>query len=87
MPIALARVIVGALAGYAALGLIFAPVFVTRGIGRLDPSAREASWAFRLLVLPGVVALWPCLLRRWLSGASAPPEEANAHRAAVRRAR
>jgi hypothetical protein len=84
MPLALARLIVGLLATYAALGLLFAPFFVLRGVDRIDPSARGASWGFRLLIVPGVVALWPYLALRWLRGAHAPPEEVNAHRVAAR---
>lgn len=70
---------------YAGAGLLFALLFlfVLRGVDRIDPSAREATWGFRLIVLPGVAALWPLLLRRWLTGASAPPEESNAHRRAA----
>ena len=47
---------------YLALGLVFAVWFVTRRV-QLDPAAREAGWGFRLLILPGCVALWPILLR------------------------
>ncbi len=73
------------LGAYAALGLIFAVPFVSKGAGRIDPSAREGTWGFRVLIFPGVVALWPLLARRWLSGVSAPPEERNPHRSAARR--
>jgi hypothetical protein len=69
---------------YAGVGILFAVPFVWRGAGRIDPVAREATPGFRLVILPGVIALWPLLARRWLAGASAPPEECNAHR---RRAR
>jgi hypothetical protein len=79
-----ARWLLVALGLYAALGLAFAVAFVVRGVGRIDPAARDASWGFRLVVLPGVVALWPLLARRWWSGASAPPVESNAHRRAAR---
>ncbi len=75
--------LVRALGAYAALGLLFALGFVTRGIERIDPGARDASWGFRMIVLPGTVALWPWLLRRWLSGPEAPPVERNAHRRAA----
>jgi hypothetical protein len=71
-----------ALAVYALIGVLFAPAFVLRGIGKIDPAAKGASWGFRLVVLPGVVALWPLLWRRWLAG-SPPPVERNAHRAAA----
>jgi hypothetical protein len=60
------RVLV-AFAAYLAIGAIVAAPFLTFGIGRVDPGAEKAPWTFRLLVLPGVVALWPFVLRRWLT--------------------
>jgi len=80
----LAVLIVRALELYLAIGGIFAVVFVTFGIARVDPSAAASTWGFRAIVAPGVAALWPLLLRRWIRGAT-PPEERNAHRAAARR--
>ena len=68
---------------YAAAGLLFAIPFVVRGAGRIDPQARAGSRGFRLLILPGVVAFWPLLARRWARGGP-PPEERNAHREAAR---
>ena len=67
---------------YIACGLAFAPFFAWRGVGRVDPAAKSAGLGFRLVILPGVVALWPMLLRRWLAG-SLPPAERNAHRDAA----
>lgn len=78
--------LVRAIGAYAALGVAFAVPFLARGIGRLDPGAHGSGWSFRLIVLPGVVAFWPLLLRRWLAG-SAPPVEANAHRRAAQAVR
>jgi len=69
---------------YAAAGLVFALAFVARGVERVDPAAPGATLGFRLIVLPGVVALWPLLARRWWRGATAPPVEDNAHRRAAR---
>ncbi len=69
---------------YALVGVIFGIAFVLRGVNRIDPVAPESTWGFRLVILPGVVALWPLLARRWLRG-SGPPEERNAHRLAARR--
>jgi hypothetical protein len=54
------------LAAYLAAGLIFALCFVIAGIGRIDAAARDSSLGFRLIVLPGAVALWPLLLKRWI---------------------
>lgn len=38
--------------------------FLTIGVSRVDPPAKGA-FAFRPLLLPGVVALWPLVLGRW----------------------
>jgi hypothetical protein len=64
---------------YLAVGLGFALAFASRGVQRIDPQARGGSWGFRLAILPGTVAFWPLLMRRWSRGLP-PPEEANAHR-------
>jgi len=61
---------VGALTLYASLGLAFGMVFVTAGVQRVDPVAQNAGIGFRLIILPGVVALWPVLLVRLIRGAS-----------------
>jgi len=68
---------------YLGIGLVFAIPFVLAGVQRMDSHARHGSWGFRLLILPGTMALWPLLLWRWIKGASAPPEEQNAHRQAA----
>ncbi|MEO0649773.1 MAG: hypothetical protein AAFZ65_03740 [Planctomycetota bacterium] len=72
-----------ALAVYAAAGLVFGLCFVTRGVSRVDPTAADGSWGFRVLILPGAAALWPLLAQRWLRGTGAPPAERNAHRDAA----
>lgn len=65
---------------YAAFGLAFAIAFVFYGVGRIDPAAKTSPLAFRLLILPGTVALWPLLLKRWFGGQAHPSAERNAHR-------
>ena len=65
---------------YATLGFLFALAFLNFGIQRIDPEARGASYGFRLIILPGTVAFWPMLLKRWLQGASEPPLERSPHR-------
>ena len=74
--------IVTLLLAYLALGVLFSVPFVLRGVNRIDPVARESSWGFRVMILPGSVALWPLLLRRWVLGRGAPAER-NAHRQAA----
>jgi len=79
--------LVGLAGGYLAVGLVFGVAFVTRGVGRIDAGAHDASIGFRLIALPGVVALWPLLARRWRAATGAPPIESNAHRRAAERPR
>jgi hypothetical protein len=62
----LAELLVDALGLYGLAGVVFAIAFLARGIGRVDPAAQHAPWGFRLIVMPGVAALWPLLLARWV---------------------
>ena len=54
------------LSSYAALGVLFAAAFVTTGVGRVDHVAKSSGVGFRLIILPGVAALWPWLFARWI---------------------
>ena len=64
---------------YLLVGVLFGVAFVLRGVQAIDPAAENAGRGFRLIILPGVAAFWPLLLRRWLRKAP-PPEEKTAHR-------
>jgi hypothetical protein len=59
---------VNVLAAYAAIGLLFAAAFLTAGISRVDPASKDSGIGFRLIILPGVAALWPVMLKRWIQG-------------------
>jgi hypothetical protein len=75
-----AIVLVRALYLYGAIGIVFALVFVVKGVQQIDEEAVGTGWGFRLLILPGCMAFWPLLLRRWVSGRHTLPEERNPHR-------
>jgi hypothetical protein len=83
MPESLARLVSLAVLAYLAVGVPFALLFAVRGVARIDPVARESTRGFRVLLVPGAVALWPLLLVRWVGGRAAP-DERNAHRDAAR---
>jgi len=83
MPLEIAQLVVGAFEGYALAGVGFALMFLTRGVTRLDPRVAGAPKTLRLLILPGVVALWPLFAWRWITGAI----EDNPHRATARESR
>jgi len=74
------RMFVVALKAYAAAGLVFALAFVSFGVSRVDEQARGGPVGFRLVLLPGSIALWPLLAYRWLSGIREAPIERNPHR-------
>ena len=87
MTVSLASWIVTLVTAYCAVGLLVGVGVLLAGLGRLDPVAAHGTWGFRLLVLPGMVALWPLILSRVVRGAGHPPPESNAHRRAARRDR
>lgn len=63
MDVALAEALLFCAALYGLAGLIFALAFTTLFLKRFDPNAGEAApLQFRILIFPGVVALWPLLL-------------------------
>jgi len=68
--------IVRAAALYGAAGVVTAVFLLAGGLRRLDPAAARGGLGFKLLILPGMVALWPLLLRRFMRG---PVNERNAH--------
>ncbi len=68
---------------YLVVGLVFALYcFFAGGLRRIDHKAGEASRGFKMLIAPGLVGLWPVLLRRALGGDGESPTERNAHRVA-----
>ncbi len=51
---------------YALAGVLLLVPLHRWAVPRLDASANGASRGFRVLVSPGLVALWPVILRKWL---------------------
>ncbi|MEP4249585.1 hypothetical protein [Tateyamaria sp.] len=70
---------------WASIGAIIAAIFLTIGMDRIDEDAKGA-YIFRVLLIPGVVVIWPLVLWRWyvyetnaevLERRYAPPREAH----------
>jgi hypothetical protein len=61
-----AELFVAMLTWYGAAGVVFAIVFLAWGVSRIDFHANGAGVGFRLMIFPGVAALWPFLLSRWV---------------------
>jgi hypothetical protein len=85
MALEIAEAVVAAFEAYAAAGAGFALLFLPRAVARIDPRIANAPRTLRLLILPGIVALWPLFAVRWMSGAREPIED-NPHRAKAREA-
>jgi hypothetical protein len=61
---ATAQVLVLAGTAYAAAGGAVAAAFLLFGLERIDP-ASHGAYAFRPLLVPGLMLLWPLVLWRW----------------------
>ena len=59
-----AEALISAVQIYAGIGAAVAAVFLLYGIDRIDPGAR-GTYLFRLLLVPGVIGIWPLVLWRW----------------------
>ena len=62
----MAAAIVHAAMAYGAAGAVLAVAFLLWGIDRVDPASRGA-YAFRPLLIPGLVLLWPLVATRWIA--------------------
>lgn len=54
------------LAVYLTAGGLFCVAFQLRGLAKVDPAARGIGVGFRLMISPGVTALWPWVAWRWV---------------------
>jgi hypothetical protein len=68
MSVDLAETVLTIVAGYFAVGALFALAFIPFGLRRVDVVAAGGPLRFKLLIAPGVVAIWPVVLVLWLSG-------------------
>lgn len=82
-----AQLVVRSLGLYLAIGLLIAlAVAFGPGLGaRVDRGLAASGGGARLLLVPGMVLLWPWLALRVARGGGEPPNESNAHRRANRR--
>ena len=79
----LAQIIVYVVFAYLAIGILFSAYFSFFAVKRFDESAKDTGIGFRLLIFPGVVALWVLFAMRILRGEKQPVENTD-HRKAAR---
>jgi len=70
MPVDVAKMILSAVGLYFAGGVVFALAFLAFGLRRVDSLAADGSAGFKILILPGLVGLWPIVLLLWLRAAA-----------------
>jgi len=67
---------------YLAVGVVIAVWLNCGGLRRVDATAAQGPWGFRFLITPGLILLWPFLLKAALANHGHPRAERNAHRCA-----
>ncbi len=75
----LANAFVIAVYAYVALGALTG-VLIVSGLGRVDSEARGSGAGFRIIIFPGIIALWPLMLKRFVQGRGEPPTQKDPHR-------
>ncbi len=50
---------------YLIIGLIFCVVLLVKGLPTVDSGASKSGMRFKLIIIPGVVLLWPILWSKW----------------------
>ena len=51
---------------YAVAGVVIAVAFLAFGVARVLPTPAPVTLGARIMFFPGVIALWPYVLMRWL---------------------
>jgi hypothetical protein len=54
---------------YFIAGIIFAFPFLFKGIHTVDEGAHGSSIGFYIIIIPGIILLWPLLLKKWVHAA------------------
>ena len=69
-----AELFVLGLGAYAAIGAVVGLIYVLGGAGRIDPAAKGKGLPFRvrLLILPGLIGLWPIMLPKLITQKEPP---------------
>lgn len=63
-------------AAYLVAGILFTIPFQLKGMTKVDEGVHGASIAFRIIIIPGCILLWPVLWRKWIkSGAVGKTKE------------
>ncbi len=79
------RLVVYAISLYIAIGIIIALAMQARGLRHIDPATIGSGIFFRMLITPGLIALWPILLTKHVRGSGAGSLESPVNPTGLRR--
>ena len=70
----LANIIVTGFGVYLLIGLLIGLAYMFGGAGKIDPAAKDKGLPLRvrLLILPGIIGLWPIMLTKLLTQTEPP---------------
>ena len=51
---------------YLLVGLLFVIPFLMKGLNKIDEGAHGSTIGFKIIIIPGVIVLWPVLLSKWI---------------------
>ena len=51
---------------YLVLGVLFVIPFLMKGLNKIDEGTKGSTIGFKIIIIPGVVVLWPVLLAKWM---------------------
>ena len=51
---------------YLVLGVLFLIPFLMKGLNKIDEGAHGSTIGFKIIIIPGVIVLWPVLLSKWM---------------------
>ena len=49
-------------------GVLFVIPFLMKGLNKVDEGAHGSTTGFKIIIIPGVIVLWPVLLSKWMKG-------------------
>ena len=55
---------------YLLVGVLFVIPFLMKGLNKIDEGANGSTIGFKIIIIPGVIVLWPVLLSKWMNGKS-----------------
>ena len=84
MSVLLAKILTALLYTYLVVGMLVAAWMHAGGLRRVDTTAAKGTMGFRILITPGLVLLWPLILKRAIRAVGHPPVEHGPHRDAAK---